>query len=63
MTNQITTELKEKFPDKEKDLHFKKPTATTISDSIYLYGMTIEQYREGKEIHSKFIDQLQQLIN
>lgn len=63
MTNQITPELNEKFPDKEKDLHFQKPIATPITDSIYLYGMTIEQYQEGKEIHSKFLDQLQQLMN
>ncbi|MBB4802492.1 hypothetical protein HNP37_002565 [Flavobacterium nitrogenifigens] len=63
MSNHTNTELNEKFFNQEKEPHFPKPITSSIVDSIYLYGMSLEEYQEGMEIHSKCFDQLQNLAN
>ncbi|WJS94202.1 hypothetical protein NYQ10_19115 [Flavobacterium johnsoniae] len=63
MHNQTTTEFNDKFPEKEKDSNFEQNMIVPTTDSFYLYGMTFEQYQEGKEIHSKYFDQLKNLVN
>lgn len=63
MSKNTTTELNEKFQDQEKEMYFQKAITTSIIDSVYLYGMTLEQYQEGTEIHSRCFDQLQNLVN
>lgn len=32
-----------------------------LNDISYLYGMTLEQYEEGLEIHSKCFDQIKRV--
>lgn len=63
MTYQTLNELNDNFLDKENELNFEKTNTSTITDSIYLYGMTLEEYQEGIEIHSKCFDQIKNLMN
>lgn len=62
MSNQTTKEFKDQFSEINNNESFEKMISQTSQNPIYLYGMTLEQYQEGIEIHSKCFSQLEKII-
>jgi len=62
MSNQTTKEFNEQFSEINKDENFEKMISQNSKNQVYLYGMTLEQYQEGMEIHSKCFNQLEKII-
>nr|WP_294784649.1 hypothetical protein [uncultured Flavobacterium sp.] len=62
MTNQnITTKPQQHQKQKIKDPLIVVFANDDLTANPHLYGMTVEEYREGAAIHSKCFDQLKMI--
>ncbi len=62
MTNQPSKEFKDRFSQTNNEEKYDKTFSQNSVNPFFMYGMTIEQYQEGMEIHSKCFSELEKIV-
>ncbi|MBO9583740.1 MAG: hypothetical protein J7574_06230 [Flavobacterium sp.] len=57
-TQNINKEENNQSDSIQHPFEISSPNKIDLQNTPYLYGMTLEQYKEGLEIHSKCFDQI-----
>ncbi len=64
MTNRnINKNTEQQLDSINNQFEITSSNLTDLQNTPYLYGMTLEQYKEGAEIHSRCFGQLEKIMN
>ncbi|MFD2942066.1 hypothetical protein [Flavobacterium notoginsengisoli] len=60
--NKNNNQQKHQIKSIKNQYNIQSSNNTDLKSIPYLYGMTLEEYKEGAEIHSKCFDQIKMII-